>query len=288
MGTKLVSRGDALEPVYLNNLRVAARGWGVVAGLAVSQKGAGADMSVDVAAGDAWINNTLVSKGSITNVAVSAAHATYDRYDLVVINSSGTIGVIAGTAAATAYANDYDFEANNAILLAEIYVPAADTAIENSQITDKRIFWDINGHGNSKHTGATANLLSGLTPTFSGWNTNPGTNADLVNELTDTLTTNGVAPAGSDFGATITYDTGTSQRRSVALLFNSNVSNEVQILGADDNISYYVAGGLSVGYGKIQSTSAIVKARHLRFAFWRHGTSVNTVSNIKMRAYAIN
>lgn len=136
---KIVSRGDPIEPVYLNNLRVAAHGWGVVSGIGVSEKGAGADMSVDVTAGVAWINGIRVTKGSTTNVAITAAHASYDRYDLVVINSSGTISVIDGTAAAVSYANDYDLETNNAILLAEVYVPATDTTIEDAQITDKQI-----------------------------------------------------------------------------------------------------------------------------------------------------
>ena len=139
MAAKIVSRGDPIEPIYLNNLRVASQGWGYTSGLGVSQKGAGANMSVDVAAGGAYINGTPITKGSITNVVITAAHATYDRYDLIVINSSGTISVVDGTAAAVSYANDYDLEANNAVLLAEVYVPAADTTIETAQCIDKRI-----------------------------------------------------------------------------------------------------------------------------------------------------
>jgi len=163
---KIVSRGDPIEPIYLNNLRVAAHGWGVVSGLAVSQRGAGANMSVDVAAGEAWINGTNVTKGSITNVAITAAHASYDRYDLVVINSSGTISVIDGTAAATSYANDYDLETNNAILLAEVYVPATDTTIEDAQITNKQIIsfmeeivFGISLEEYSNHFGNTDNFM---------------------------------------------------------------------------------------------------------------------------------
>jgi hypothetical protein len=139
MVAKIVARGDAVEPAYLNNLKVAASGWGVVSGMAVSEKGAGANMSVDVAAGTVWIDDTEVTKGSTTNVAITAAHATYARYDLVIINSSGTISVVDGTAGDPSFANDYDFEGNNAILLAEVEVPATDTAIEDAQITDKRI-----------------------------------------------------------------------------------------------------------------------------------------------------
>lgn len=185
---KIVSRGDPIEPIYLNNLRVAAHGWGVVSGLAVSQRGAGANMSVDVASGDAWINGTKITKSSTTNVAITAAHATYDRYDLVVINSSGTISVIDGTAAATSYANDYDLETNNAILLAEVYVPATDTTIEDAQITDKRIISfveeinlavDIGLEEYSNHLGAVDNFTqTGVAGTGS-------VNADATNHEMD-------------------------------------------------------------------------------------------------------
>ena len=165
---KIVSRGDPIEPVYLNNLKVAAQEWGVIFDLTVSERGAGANMSVDVAAGVAWINGTNVTKSSTTNVVITAAHASYDRYDLVIINSSGTISVIDGTAAATSYANDYDLETNNAILLAEVYVPATDTTIEDAQITDKRILFDILDPAilppcleeYSNHLGATDNFTS--------------------------------------------------------------------------------------------------------------------------------
>ena len=187
---KIVSRGDPIEPVYLNNLRVAAHGWGVVSGLVVSQRGAGANMSVDVASGDAWINNTNVAKTTTTNVVITAAHASYDRYDLVVINSSGTISVVAGTAAATSYANDYDLETNNAILLAEVYVPATDTTIEDAQITDKQIisFVDeilpfINSlEEYSNHLGATDNF------TQTGTSGNGTATSDATNHEMDLAT----------------------------------------------------------------------------------------------------
>jgi microcystin-dependent protein len=136
---KFISRGDPIEPAYLCNLAVKARGWGVISGCAVSDKSGTDDMSVDVSAGSTWINNTKVTV-SATNVVVSAADATYDRYDIVVVNSSGTVSVIAGTAGSTTYANDYDLEGNNAILLAEIYVQAGVTEITSADITDMRLF----------------------------------------------------------------------------------------------------------------------------------------------------
>lgn len=164
MSAKIASRGDPLEPAYLTNLRVAAMGWGTVSGLAVSQRGAGANMSVDVASGEALINGTVVTKGSTTNVSITAAHASYDRYDLVVINSSGTISVIDGTTGSTSYANDYDLETNNAILLAEVYVPATDTAITDSQITDKSIETCLQKSPMLKGLDLVATVVGGVLP----------------------------------------------------------------------------------------------------------------------------
>ena len=222
---KIVSRGDPIESVYLNNLRVAAQGWGVVSGLAVSQKGAGADMSVDVALGVAWINGTRVTKGSTTNVAITAAHASYDRYDLVVINSSGTISVIDGTAAATSYANDYDLETNNAILLAEVYVPATDTTIEDAQITDKQILsfmeeiedsiFSIGLEEYSNHLGATDNFTETNT---SG---NGTASADTTNHEMDL--SSGITIVGhGDFITKKTFTIG-----SKPLVFNAIIQNYV-------------------------------------------------------------
>ena len=222
---KIVSRGDPIEPVYLNNLRVAAYGWGVISGLAVSQKGAGADMSVDVALGVAWIDGTRVTKGSTTNVTITAAHASYDRYDLVVINSSGTISVIDGTAAATSYANDYDLETNNAILLAEVYVPATDTTIEDAQITDKQILsfmeeiedsiFSIGLEEYSNHLGATDNFTETNT---SG---NGAASADTTNHEMDL--SSGITIVGhGDFITKKTFTIG-----SKPLVFNAIIQNYV-------------------------------------------------------------
>ena len=138
--SKLINRGDAIEPVYLNNMAVALRGWGITSGLAVGDASGPDDMSVDVAAGFAFINDTSVVKASITNVAITAAHATYDRYDLVVIDFSGMISVVDGTTGVTTYANDYDLETHNSILLAEVYVQAAVTEINAADVTDKRLY----------------------------------------------------------------------------------------------------------------------------------------------------
>lgn len=200
MAAKIVSRGDPIEPIYLNNLRVASQGWGYTSGLGVTQKGAGANMSVDVAAGGAYVNGTTVTKGSITNVVITAAHATYDRYDLIVINSSGTISVVDGTAAAVSYANDYDLEANNSVLLSEVYVPATDTTIETAQCIDKRII----SSANTVHPSGLISMWHGLIANIpSGWVLCDGTNS--TPDLREKFVRG--APAATEAGTTGGADT---------------------------------------------------------------------------------
>lgn len=123
------------------------------ASLNVSQRGAGANMSVDVAAGTAWIQGDdsvnqpcyRVVNDATKNLSISAAHATNARNDIVIaevrdsafsgVNTDWQLRVIAGTAAASPGTPSVP---NNAIKLAEINIPATDTTIGDAQITDTR------------------------------------------------------------------------------------------------------------------------------------------------------
>ena len=122
---------------FLNNMTLAAQSNGVISGLAVTEKGAGANMSVDVAAG-AWIAGTGATyfTTSTTNIAVTAAHATLNRYDIVVADVANTVSITDGTAAAVPQVPALPA---NKILLAIITVAATDTSIEDADITDCRI-----------------------------------------------------------------------------------------------------------------------------------------------------
>lgn len=121
--------------------------------LAVAQRGAGANMSVDVAAGVAWIRGDdsalqpvyrCYNDGTV-NLAIAAADATNPRIDLVIaevrdagfsgVSTDWRLRVVTGTPAASPAA---PATPNNAIVLARVSVPANDTAITDSQITDYR------------------------------------------------------------------------------------------------------------------------------------------------------
>jgi len=105
---------------------------GVVSGCACTTN---SNMTIAVAAGTVKV---AAADASVTggNVTITTAHATLDRIDLVVVNSSGTKSVTAGTAASTPAQPAL---AASSVCLASIYVPAADTVIGSTQIVDRRI-----------------------------------------------------------------------------------------------------------------------------------------------------
>ncbi|GAI60541.1 unnamed protein product, partial [marine sediment metagenome] len=122
-------------------------GYGVVNGLKVIPTGP-PDLDVHVEIGKAYVADTLVEKGVVTDLAVTAADPTNPRKDIVVCNSIGTLSIVAGTPeAALPDANVGVYTLNpeppnipaNSIILAEIWVPAGAAAITAAEIYDKRV-----------------------------------------------------------------------------------------------------------------------------------------------------
>ena len=88
----------------------ALAGYSVRSGLAVTQRAAGANMSVDVAAGTYLLNNVPGTYAATTNVAVDAADSTNPRLDILYINSSGVLTIAKGTAAAISPAGETNYK----------------------------------------------------------------------------------------------------------------------------------------------------------------------------------
>lgn len=109
-------------------------GTGVATGCDVTAQGT-PDMTVAVAAGAVTLKTSAVQVAA-GNVTVTAADATNPRKDIVVVDDTGAKSVVAGTAAADPVKPAIPADS---VLLAEVYVPAADTAIGSTQITDKRV-----------------------------------------------------------------------------------------------------------------------------------------------------
>jgi hypothetical protein len=151
--------------------------------LAVTQRGAGANMSVDVAAGRAVIRSTEASSlaaGAYTflndatvNLSISAADATNPRIDLVIAqvrdsnysgaNTDARLAVVTGTPAASPSPPAVP---DSCVVLAQVAVAALASSITNANITDKRTFAYALG-GLAKYAGSTfrpsgASLFEGL------------------------------------------------------------------------------------------------------------------------------
>lgn len=104
----------------------------VLSGLEVT---GGADMTPAVAKG-AVLTAGVLKAVAAADVTVSTADATNPRIDLIVVNSSGALAVRAGTAAA---APKPPARTANDVVIAAVYVPANDTAVATSQVTDMRV-----------------------------------------------------------------------------------------------------------------------------------------------------
>lgn len=104
----------------------------VLSGCAIT---GGADMTPAVAKG-AVLSNGVLRAVSAGDVTIGTADSTNPRIDLIVVDSSGAKQVRAGTAAA---APKPPARTANDVVLGAVYVPAGDTSIETTKITDMRV-----------------------------------------------------------------------------------------------------------------------------------------------------
>lgn len=123
--------------------------------LKVTQRGAGANMSVDLAAGDAAIGGTesvpaqgfyFAHSEGVTNLTIGAANATNPRYDLVVARvrdsvysgatNSIALEIVAGTPAGSPVEPSLGA---NSMVLARVLVPAASSTVVDANITERRV-----------------------------------------------------------------------------------------------------------------------------------------------------
>lgn len=125
---------DQAEPdsVDFDILALALAGTGVISGCDVTAQGS-PNMTVAVASGVVQVAGVLVTVSS-GNVTITAADGSLARFDLVVVNSSGTKSAVAGTPSTNPV---FPAVPANSVALAAVYVPAGDTAINSTQIVSK-------------------------------------------------------------------------------------------------------------------------------------------------------
>lgn len=138
----------------------ALAGDGVISGLGVAAQGV-PNMTVAVAAGLVRQQGFFAYYAG-GNATITAAHATLDRIDLVVIDYNGTVSVSPGTAAQYPAPPAVP---SNSLQIAQVYVPAAAASILNANLYDKRPtaidFFDIAAEFNGSSLSATVATSAG-------------------------------------------------------------------------------------------------------------------------------
>lgn len=210
--------------------------------LKVTEKSGTPNMSVDIAAGWVFIEGTEASPSGLyavyndatANIAAAAADATNPRKDLVICrvrdsqysgaSDDAELVYVAGTPAASPVEPDLDaLGYENYAVLALVDVPALDTSITNSQITDRRtasLAW-TRGRGEIAYAQSTSNQagissmvdLTGVSVTFTG---------EAGRKLKTTVSVE-VSPTNADtrWDLTIADGASTTLRRTVG---NSSVA----------------------------------------------------------------
>lgn len=163
-----------VDKVDVDILVAAHNGNRVISGCAVTAQGL-PDMTVAVASGSILVNSVTVAVSS-GNVTITAANGTNPRFDLIVVDNTGTKSATAGTAAANPV---FPSIPANSVVLAAVYVPANDTDIDANQIIDKRVIGTHFGEGSIEFImdGGGAVITTGVkgfielpfAGTFTGW-----------------------------------------------------------------------------------------------------------------------
>ena len=124
------------DPLDAEILLLGFRQTGVVSGCDVTQS-SGSEMEIDVASGEVLIAGASTTVSAQPDRTIATADGTNPRFDLVTINSSGTVVVTTGTPAVQPQSPDMPDATS--VPLAYVYVPASDTTITDNQIHNKRV-----------------------------------------------------------------------------------------------------------------------------------------------------
>lgn len=161
-GTAAQHQQSAPDTLDFAILAAALNGDGVLTGCSAAAQGS-PDMTYAVSAGTVSVSGTTAAV-TAGNVTVTAANATNPRIDLIVVNSSGTKAVTAGTPAASPVPPAIPA---SSVVLYTIYVAALDTTMETALLTDKRCFVrQATKKLTSNETGATTATLANTSLSF--------------------------------------------------------------------------------------------------------------------------
>ena len=136
---------DVIHPNTVTLLEMAFRGYAVKEGLEIT---AGTGLAINVAAGTAMVNGVEVVSAGESDLALTAANATYPRKDNVYINSAGVISIEDGVAAIADPAGDDGGKTFTPIppaiptdktMIGCVWVAAGAVSLIDDNITDMRL-----------------------------------------------------------------------------------------------------------------------------------------------------
>ena len=133
-------------------------------------------------------------------------------------------------------------------------------------------------HDSGRHTGATANLISGLTAIYENWSTNPETVAEIADELVfDALTTPGVTAADGTVKK-VQFDLSTSRRR-FCFYSVTNLGSPYMYI-SDDGVNWEAVTQVSS-----HTMGFAGKFRYLKLT---NTGNAQTINYMKIRCYNLN
>jgi hypothetical protein len=130
-----IEDGQKLFECEIDALSMAIKHEGVVSGVGVTAQ-AIPDMTVAVAAGTIRIASANVAVAAVSSLAIAAADATNPRKDIVHVGSDGVVAATTGTAAPVPKPPALPA---GKVLLSVVDVAAGDTAINSTEIHDRRL-----------------------------------------------------------------------------------------------------------------------------------------------------
>lgn len=163
-------------------ITLAFQGYAVASGCACTPASSGSTLGVAVASGSVFVGSKTAVAVTGATVTPGAASGTNPRIDLVVVDNTGALSVVAGAAAAVPAMPAIPASRT---VLAAVYIPTSATSITAGNLIDKRILADYvpplgvtsttAAAGNHLHSGEYSSTLHG--------DTHSGTGSDPITSL---------------------------------------------------------------------------------------------------------
>jgi len=202
-------------------------------------------LTISVASGKVYIAGTGEIDVTSGNLTADAAHATLNRIDLVVVNTSGTKSLIKGTAAT--FPTTPSYTETDYVCLGHLYIGAAVTTLSSANVINSGIINSV--YTNPQSVGTVKQVSKGngmnFTDIIESGTITLGTPSSLTTSTSNAVTTNSHTHALSGV-ATDTHVHGQITNAG-AVTTNVTVGSGDRLLISDSSNSSIVKGGTAFG-----------------------------------------